>query len=98
MHMADAREARQGRGDGHMKLCIDCKWYVAGSLPSGSIDRCMKPDTMTATVDLVRGNDKPAPAFCDLERKNYKTCGPDGAKWEARTTDGAPGDRKDGGA
>lgn len=68
-----------------MRLCADCRHFEASPLTEDTrnYDRCTRPNAAWATVDLVRGQHRPA--YAEQERA-YTTrpniCGPDAKHWE----------------
>lgn len=69
----------------NIRVCADCRHYEANPHTSASsnVDFCKRPGAAWATIDLVRGNNKPA--FAEIERTGTTkpgACGPAGTHWE----------------
>lgn len=66
-----------------MKLCIDCKYHMAGG---ANKHRCVWVDPEApAVVSPVTGRRTlPAATLCEVERRYITGCGPDGANFEPR--------------
>ena len=65
-----------------MKLCKDCRWYIAESL-GPAFDKCLHEQTAEHFVDPVRGESGSRPAYCQSARGPVGKCGVDGRLFEA---------------
>ena len=68
-----------------VRLCTDCRYYEANPRTSkeSNLDKCLRPGAAWATVDLVRGEHRPA--WCEIERTGTSrpgACGPTATYWE----------------
>ena len=68
-----------------LRLCADCRHYQASDMTEDTrnYDKCTRAGAAWATVDVVRGNHRPA--FAEQERSYTSkpgACGPDARFWE----------------
>ena len=68
-----------------MKVCKDCRHWQKNPMTtaSGNYDRCLRPGAAWASVDLIRGEHRPA--YAEHERTYTSkpgACGLEGQHWE----------------
>ena len=70
------------------KYCVDCKHYSPLAFDGESFAKCLASVRDDEEVNLVTGVKPPKRyGYCDFERKETYTCGPNGTNFEPKEGD-----------